>query len=56
MASNINIKVTANTKRELDEMKLEGETYNVLIQRLIYENKALQEDKKALMKIAMKQT
>ena len=54
MASNINIKVTESVKKQLDEMKLEGETYNVLIQRLMRENKALQDDKHTLMKIAMK--
>ena len=54
MASNINIKVTESVKKELDDMKLEGETYNVLIQRLMRENKALQDDKDTLMKIAMK--
>ena len=54
MASNINIKVTENVKKQLDDMKLEGETYNVLIQRLMQENKSLQEDKHTLMKIAMK--
>ena len=54
MASNINIKVTENVKRELDEMKLESESYNVLLQRLMRENKELRQDKDTLMKIAMK--
>lgn len=54
MASNINIKVTENVKKQLDEMKLENESYNVLIQRLMRENKELRQDKDTLMKIAMK--
>ena len=54
MASNINIKVTENVKKELDEMKLESESYNVLIQRLMRENQELRQDKHTLMKIAMK--
>ena len=54
MASNINIKVTENVKRELDEMKLESESYNVLLQRLMRKNKELRQDKDTLMKIAMK--
>lgn len=54
MASNINIKVTENVKKQLDEMKLESESYNVLIQRLMRENKELRQDKDTLMKIAMK--
>lgn len=54
MASNINIKVTENVKKQLDDLKLEGESYNVLLQRLMSEVKALKEDKAMLMKIAMK--
>lgn len=54
MASNINIKVTENVKKQLDEMKLESESYNVLIQRLMRENQELRQDKDTLMKIAMK--
>lgn len=54
MASNINIKVTENVKKQLDDMKLESESYNVLIQRLMLENKELRQDKHTLMKIAMK--
>ena len=54
MASNINIKVTENVKKQLDKMKLESESYNVLIQRLMRENKELRQDKDTLMKIAMK--
>ena len=54
MASNINIKVTENVKKELDDLKLESESYNVLLQRLMRENKELRQDKEMLMKIAMK--
>lgn len=54
MASNINIKVSENVKKELDDLKLESETYNVLLQRLMRENKELRHDKETLMKIAMK--
>ena len=54
MASNINIKVTENVKKELDDLKLESESYNVLIQRLMRENQELRQDKHTLMKIAMK--
>lgn len=35
-------------------MKLEGESYNVLLQRLMRENNALKHDKETLMKIAMR--
>lgn len=54
MASNINIKVTENVKKELDDLKLESESYNVLIQRLMRENQELRQDKHTLMKIAMR--
>lgn len=54
MASNISIKVTENVIKELKEMKLESESYNVTIQRLMRENKELKHDKEILMKIAMR--
>lgn len=49
-----NIKVTENVKDKLDSIAYEKETYNLTIQRLIYENEQLRKDKEMLMKIAMK--
>lgn len=54
MASNNNIKVDDNVKKALDDIAFEGESYNVTIQRILYENQSLKEDKAMLMKIAMK--
>lgn len=54
MASNNNIKVDDNVKKALDDIAFEGESYNVTIQRILYENQSLTRDKEMLMKIAMK--
>lgn len=48
------IKVTETVKAELDTIRLDKETYNLLIQRLLRENQDLRQDKENLMKIAMK--
>jgi len=48
------IKVTDKVKAELDSIRLDKESYNILIQRLLRENKSLRHDKDCLMKIAMK--
>lgn len=47
------IKVTPKVKSELDNLKLDKETYNLTIQRLILENKSLKDDKEKLMQIAL---
>ena len=47
------IKVSDKVKAELDSIRLDKETYNLAIQRLIRENKSLRYDKDCLMKIAM---
>ena len=48
------IKVSDKVKAELDSLRLDKETYNLAIQRLIRENKSLRQDKDTLMKIALK--
>lgn len=52
MAEFKNIKINAEIKKELDNIALSGESYNTTIQRLIRENKQLQQDKKDLTEIA----
>lgn len=47
------IKVTETVKQELDSIRLDKETYNLAIQRILQENKSLKVDKECLMKIAM---
>lgn len=47
------IKISDKVKEELDNIKLDKETYNITIQRLIYENKQLKYDKEMLMQIAV---
>lgn len=47
------IKISDKVKEELDNIKLDKETYNITIQRLIYENKQLKHDKEMLMQIAV---
>lgn len=39
-----NVKVTEDVKKQLDDMAIEKETYNVTIQRLINENKQLKKN------------
>ena len=48
------IKVSEKVKAELDSIRLDKETYNLAIQRLLRENQSLRHDKDCLMKIAMK--
>ena len=48
------IKVSDKVKKELDSFRLDKETYNLTIQRLIRENNSLRQDKDTLMKIALK--
>lgn len=48
------IKVSDKVKAELDTIRLDKETYNLAIQRLLRENQSLRHDKDCLMKIAMK--
>lgn len=48
------IKVSDKVKAELDSIRLDKETYNLAIQRLLRENQSLKHDKDCLMKIAMK--
>lgn len=38
------IKITQSVKDQLDELKYEKETYNIVIQRLIRENQKLRHD------------
>ena len=47
------IKISHKTKEDLDSFRLDKESYNIAIQRLMLENKSLKEDKNMLMKIAM---
>ena len=47
------IKITESVKNELDSLKHEKETYNLVIQRLIKENAELKADKEKLFKIAL---
>jgi hypothetical protein len=48
------IKVSDKVKADLDSIRLDKESYNIAIQRLIRENQSLRYDKDCLMKIAMK--
>ena len=48
------IKVSDKVKKELNSLRLDKETYNLTIQRLIRENNSLRLDKDTLMKIALK--
>lgn len=48
------IKISENVYDELKSLMLDEETFNLVIQRLIHENKSLKEDKIMLMKIALK--
>ena len=48
------IKVDDEVVKELDSLKFKNESYNILIKRILKEFKSLKEDKKMLMKIAMK--
>lgn len=47
------IKVSEKVKAELNSFRLDKETYNLAIQRLLREYKSLRYDKDCLMKIAM---
>lgn len=47
------IKISDKVKTELDNLKLDKETYNLVIQRLIMENAELKKDKERLMQIAL---
>lgn len=44
-----NIKVTEEVKEQLDDYAYDKETYNVTIQRLLNENRALSHEKQSFM-------
>jgi len=47
------IEISENVYDELNSLMLDKETFNLVIQRLIHENKSLKQDKIMLMKIAL---
>ena len=47
------IKISEKVYDELKSLMLDKETFNLVIQRILLENKSLKEDKVMLMKIAM---
>lgn len=48
------IKISDNTKNQLDVIKDENETYNNVVTRLIRENQDLKQDKKFLSEVIRK--
>jgi len=48
------IKISENTKNQLDVIKDESETYNNVVSRLIRENQDLKQDKKFLSDVVRK--
>ena len=50
------IKVSEGVKSLLDSIKLENESYNLAIQRLLIENERLSYDKDVLVKLLLKET
>ena len=51
----VNVKVSEEVKSELDSLKIESESYNLIIKRLIDENIKLKADNERLFNIAEKQ-
>lgn len=48
----VNVKVSEEVKSELDSLKIESESYNLIIKRVIEENRQLKVDNERLFNIA----
>lgn len=48
----VNVKVSEEVKSELDSLKIESESYNLIIKRVIEENRQLKADNERLFNIA----
>ena len=48
----VNVKVSEEVKSELDSLRIESESYNLIIKRVIEENRQLKADNERLFNIA----
>ena len=48
----VNVKVSEEVKSELDSLKIKSESYNLIIKRVIEENRQLKADNERLFNIA----